>query len=93
MRYLLYEQKFLELLDDRKILDAIKCLRKDIVKIPGKQNCSHYLVSLAMFPSKEEVRKSASWPGKGKYCLRLLRIVWKSYIGIYALQENIQGCS
>ena len=72
MRYLLYEQKYLELLDDSRIVDAIKCLRKDLAKIPGKQSRCHYLASLAMYTSKEDLRKYATWPGKGKTLLKKL---------------------
>ncbi|XP_075262790.1 WD repeat-containing protein 26-like isoform X2 [Convolutriloba macropyga] len=66
MRYLLYEQKFLELLDEGRVIDAVKCLRGDISRIPVRSSCSHHLASLAMFATPEDVRKSAHWPGKGK---------------------------
>ena len=85
MRYLLYEQKYLELLDDSRIVDAIKCLRKDLAKIPGKQSRCHYLASLAMYTSKEDLRKFATWPGKGKIKMIHLRLqaelkIWRAML-------------
>jgi WD40 repeat protein len=55
-------QKYLELLEKRKISEAVNCLRNELSPIGPFQEL-HHLSSLLMCTSGEEVRRRAMWDG------------------------------
>ncbi|XP_078491614.1 WD repeat-containing protein 26 [Ciona intestinalis] len=65
MRYHIMEQKFLELLEDGKLLDALTCLRNQITPLRIYVNKVHQLSSLLMITNPKDLQKAANWEGKG----------------------------
>jgi len=65
MRFLILEQKFLELLEENRVIDALHCLRIELT--PMKFNISrvHELSSLLMCTSTEDLLLRSKWEGKG----------------------------
>lgn len=64
-RFVLYEQKFLELLEAGHTADALECLRNDLTRLSPDPKLLHKLPLLCMCTTPEEVRSHASWPGAG----------------------------
>uniref|UniRef100_H2ZDE3 WD repeat-containing protein 26 n=1 Tax=Ciona savignyi TaxID=51511 RepID=H2ZDE3_CIOSA len=64
MRYHIMEQKFLELLEDAKLLEALACLRNQITPLRIYVNKVHHLSSLLMITNPKELQKAANWDGK-----------------------------
>lgn len=70
MRFLMLEQKYLELLETEKDLEALSCLRCEISQIlphfpanSGKTERLHELSTYMMCRNKEELRAHSKWPG------------------------------
>lgn len=64
-RFVLYEQKFLELLEAGRTADALKCLRNDLSRMSPDPKLLHKLPLLCMCTTADEVRERAEWPGAG----------------------------
>lgn len=64
-RFVLYEQKFLELLEAGNTADALECLRNDLTRLSPDPTLLQKLPLLCMCGSPEEVRSHAKWPGAG----------------------------
>lgn len=64
-RFVLYEQKFLELLEAGHTADALKCLRNDLSRLSPDPKLLHKLPLLCMCTTADEVRERAEWPGAG----------------------------
>ncbi|XP_067943708.1 WD repeat-containing protein 26-like [Watersipora subatra] len=65
MKFLILQQKYLELLEDGKVLEAVQCLRHEITPLSYNRHRVHQLSSLMMCESGEELRDAAQWKGKG----------------------------
>ncbi|XP_041469175.1 WD repeat-containing protein 26-like [Lytechinus variegatus] len=65
MRFLILEQKFLELLEDGSIIEALDCLRKELTPLKYNTDRVHVLSGFLMCSNKDELRDKASWAGKG----------------------------
>lgn len=64
-RFVLYEQKFLELLEAGHTADALECLRNDLTRLSPDPKLLHKLPLLCMCTTPLEVRNHADWPGAG----------------------------
>ncbi|KAI0563936.1 WD repeat containing protein 26 isoform [Gracilaria domingensis] len=64
-RFVLYEQKFLELLEAGHTADALECLRNDLTRVSPDPKLLHKLPLLCMCTTADEVRDRAEWPGAG----------------------------
>lgn len=66
MRLIILEQKFLELVEDNRQIEALKCLRHDITPLHNDMKRIQLLASLLLCRSSEEIRLRANWSGKGQ---------------------------
>lgn len=64
-RFVLYEQKFLELLEGGRTAEALRVLREDLTRLSPDPKLLHKLPLLCMCTTAEEVRAHAAWPGAG----------------------------
>uniref|UniRef100_UPI00358EBFDD WD repeat-containing protein 26-like isoform X1 n=2 Tax=Myxine glutinosa TaxID=7769 RepID=UPI00358EBFDD len=65
MRFLLLEQKYLELLEDGKLLEALTVLRQELTPLKYNVERIHTLSGYLMCSSFEDLRIKAAWEGKG----------------------------
>ncbi|CAK8692223.1 unnamed protein product [Clavelina lepadiformis] len=65
MKFFVLEQKFLELVDDGKLLDALHCLRNQITPLRIYVSRVHQLSGFLMISTSDELCKAANWDGKG----------------------------
>jgi hypothetical protein len=63
MVFLLLEQKYMELLENRSLMDALCCLRNDITPLKYDTARVHKLSSYVMCGTADELRSVADWPG------------------------------
>ena len=63
MLFLIRQQKYLELLEQRKVAEALNCLRQELHPLHQDQKQLHALSSLIMCQSPEEVKIQATWDG------------------------------
>ncbi|GAU98355.1 hypothetical protein RvY_09513, partial [Ramazzottius varieornatus] len=66
MQFLLREQKYLELVQDNKPLEALQTLRQDITPLNHNIPRVHELSRCLMTNGKKELCRMAGWSGKGK---------------------------
>jgi len=64
MRFLILEQKYLECLEDGKILEALKCLRDELAPLKHNTDRLHELSGFLMCASLDELKKLSKWDGK-----------------------------
>lgn len=64
-RFVLYEQKFLELLEAGHTAEALECLRNDLTRLSPDPKLLHKLPLLCLCSTPQEVREHAGWPGAG----------------------------
>ncbi|KAK7473695.1 hypothetical protein BaRGS_00035092 [Batillaria attramentaria] len=65
MKFLLLEQKYLEYLEDGRVLEALNCLRHELTPLKYNTERVHILSTYMMCSSPEDLRETASWEGKG----------------------------
>jgi len=65
MKFLLQEQKYLEYLEDDRILEALNVLRHELTPLHHNISRVHELSSFMMCSGGEELRDAANWQGKG----------------------------
>ncbi|KAF2901274.1 hypothetical protein ILUMI_04911 [Ignelater luminosus] len=65
MKFLLLEQKYLEYLEDGRVLDALHVLRNELTPLQHNTARVHQLSSYMMCSSTQELRASTNWEGKG----------------------------
>lgn len=65
MKFLLLEQKYLEYLEDGRVLDALHVLRNELTPLQHNTSRVHELSSYMMCSGREELHALAQWPGKG----------------------------
>ncbi|XP_053405443.1 WD repeat-containing protein 26-like [Mercenaria mercenaria] len=66
MRFLIMEQKFLELLEDGHVLEALQCLRHELTPLKYNTERVHELSSFMMCSNPEDLHEMAEWSGKGQ---------------------------
>ncbi|XP_042880842.1 WD repeat-containing protein 26-like isoform X2 [Penaeus japonicus] len=66
MRFLLLEQKYLELLESGQAMEALTCLRSQLTPLQHNMERVHQLSSLMFMSNPEELRAAARWTGMGK---------------------------
>ncbi|XP_025017419.1 LOW QUALITY PROTEIN: WD repeat-containing protein 26-like [Tetranychus urticae] len=72
IKFLLLEQKYLEFLDDNRVIDALYCLRNELTPLNHKINRVHELSRFIMCNPGDELRKLSGWDGKGLQSRQLL---------------------
>jgi len=72
MKFLILKQKFLELLEDGRVIEALHCLRLEITPIQSCQSKLPELSSLLMCSSSEDLHTKAEWEGKGPATRQML---------------------
>lgn len=65
MKFLLLEQKYLEYLEDGKLLEALQVLRQDLTPLKYNTERIHMLSGYLMCSNPEDLREKAGWEGKG----------------------------
>lgn len=65
MKFLLLEQKYLEYLEDGRVLDALHVLRNELTPLSHNTRRVHELSSYMMCSGREELQLRAGWEGKG----------------------------
>jgi len=65
MKFLLLEQKYLEHLEEGRVLDALHVLRQELGPLKLNTQRLHELSGFMMCGSCEDLRKVANWEGKG----------------------------
>lgn len=88
-RFVLYEQKFLELLEARRTADALHCLRNHLTRLSPDPKLFNKLPLLCLCTTPEEVREHAQWPGAGQASRTAVLEKLHRYIpATHLLQEN-----
>lgn len=88
-RFVLYEQKFLELLENGHTVDALACLRTQLTSCAPNDKALHRLPMLHMCNSPDELRRRAQWPGAGRVSRMAVLEKLRAYIPhAHLLQEN-----
>jgi WD40 repeat protein len=64
IKFLIYQQVYLELLERNEEKESLKLLRTEISENTNEKNKLHKLVSLIACKSKNELYKRANWDGK-----------------------------
>ncbi|KPP75265.1 WD repeat-containing protein 26-like, partial [Scleropages formosus] len=65
MKFLLLQQKYLEYLEDGKVLDALQVLRGELTPLKYNTDRIHVLSGYLMCSHAEDLRAKAEWEGKG----------------------------
>ena len=65
MKFVLLEQKYLELLEDGKIYEALHCLRQELTPLKYNTERVHQLSTYIMCSSATDLRDMSGWEGKG----------------------------
>eukprot|EP00831_Metopus_contortus_P038853 TRINITY_DN30487_c0_g1_i2.p1 TRINITY_DN30487_c0_g1~~TRINITY_DN30487_c0_g1_i2.p1 ORF type:complete len:500 (-),score=74.70 TRINITY_DN30487_c0_g1_i2:45-1544(-) len=68
----IYVEKYLELLEQGKIEEAIECLRKQITSRSEDRARLKELATFLLCPTKEELYKKAGWPGNNPEAKKVL---------------------
>lgn len=61
MKFLLLEQKYLEYLEDGRVLDALHVLRNELTPLQHNTSRVHQLSSYMMCSSTQELRDRTKW--------------------------------
>ncbi|CAG7733080.1 unnamed protein product, partial [Allacma fusca] len=64
MQFLLLEQKYLEQLEEGRVIDALSTLRYELTPLNHRTSRVHQLSAYIMCATPEEVREQAHWKGK-----------------------------
>ncbi|XP_041648436.1 WD repeat-containing protein 26 [Cheilinus undulatus] len=65
MKFLLLQQKYLEYLEDGKVLEALQVLRAELTPLKYNTERIHILSGYLMCSHAEDLRVKAEWEGKG----------------------------
>ncbi|MGH0125334.1 UNVERIFIED_CONTAM: hypothetical protein FKN15_041978, partial [Acipenser sinensis] len=65
MKFLLLQQKYLEYLEDGKVLEALQVLRGELTPLKYNTDRIHLLSGYLMCSHAEDLRAKAEWEGKG----------------------------
>jgi WD40 repeat protein len=66
MKFLILEQKYLECLEDGKILEALKCLRDELAPLKFNTDRLHELSSFLMCSDQLNLKVLSKWSGKSE---------------------------
>ena len=80
MRFLLLEQKFLELLDDEQSKEGLLCLQTELTPLSHKTGRIHELTTFVMAKNSDEFRRQAQFEGKGADSRRRLMERLQEYL-------------
>ena len=80
MRFLILEQKFLELLDDEQSKEGLLCLQTELTPLCHKTDRIHKLTMFVMAKNSEEFRRLANFDGKGAGSRRRLMERLQEYL-------------
>jgi WD repeat-containing protein 26 len=72
MKFLILEQKYLECLEDGRILEALKCLRDELTPLKFNIDRVHELSSFLMCTNPDDLRKLSKWEGKSTQSRQIL---------------------
>ena len=64
MKFLILEQKFLELLEDGKCIEAFNCLRQELATLNVNQERLATLAQVIMLKDIKQIRALTGWQGK-----------------------------
>ncbi|XP_023230912.1 WD repeat-containing protein 26-like [Centruroides sculpturatus] len=64
MRFLLLEEKYLEQLEDGRIIEALQCLRHELTPLKHNTTRVHELSSYMMCGTSDELKLISHWKGK-----------------------------
>lgn len=88
-RFVLYEQKFLELLEAGRTAEALNCLRNHLTRLCPDRKLLDKLPLLCLCATPQEVREHADWPGAGPASRTAVLEKLHRYIPpTHLLQEN-----
>ncbi|KAK7147931.1 hypothetical protein R3I94_010453 [Phoxinus phoxinus] len=65
MKFLLLQQKYLEYLEDGKVLEALQVLRAELTPLKYNTERIHILSGYLMCSNSDDLRAKAEWEGKG----------------------------
>jgi WD40 repeat protein len=89
LRFLLRQQKYLELLERRKINTALNVLRTELTPLKADTSRLHFLSSLVMCPTAKDLRAQADWDGaEGRSRSQLLSEISASISPSVMIPEN-----
>eukprot|EP00026_Physarum_polycephalum_P004611 Phypoly_transcript_04633.p1 GENE.Phypoly_transcript_04633~~Phypoly_transcript_04633.p1 ORF type:complete len:479 (+),score=53.09 Phypoly_transcript_04633:192-1628(+) len=80
VKFLIYSQKFLELLETRKVKEALHTLRHELTPLNQSPEKLHRLASLVMCSDLDDLRKKADWPGCSPVSRRAVLSAVRSYV-------------
>ncbi|XP_017775656.1 PREDICTED: WD repeat-containing protein 26 isoform X2 [Nicrophorus vespilloides] len=80
MKFLLLEQKYLEYLEDGRVLDALHVLRNELTPLQHNTARVHQLSSYMMCSSTQELLARTNWAGKGSKSRSALMDKLQSYL-------------
>ncbi|KAK2170458.1 hypothetical protein NP493_1154g00038 [Ridgeia piscesae] len=80
MRFLLLEQKYLEHLEDSRVLDALACLRNELTPLKYNTERVHELSTYIMCSTPGDLQSMANWQGKGDVSRQILMEKLQSYL-------------
>lgn len=82
MKLAIAEQKYLELLEDKQTMEALKCLQSEITPYAEATHVDHlpYLATLILCRSTEDLKQRANWPGKGQQSRQLVIDKLRSHV-------------
>eukprot|EP00164_Ancoracysta_twista_P001040 GFYU01001357.1.p1 GENE.GFYU01001357.1~~GFYU01001357.1.p1 ORF type:complete len:538 (-),score=141.78 GFYU01001357.1:250-1863(-) len=80
VKFLIAQQKFLELLERREIESALTCLRKELAPLRQSPERLHKLTSLIMCKDAEDVKDQAEWDGSDGSSREKLLTEFQNYI-------------
>jgi len=66
MRFLVLEQKYMELLEAGQPLEALQCLQKEMTPLSEDQDRLHRIAALVFHVSPHALRKDGGWLGSGE---------------------------
>ncbi|KAF6040879.1 hypothetical protein EB796_000811 [Bugula neritina] len=65
MKFSVLKQKYLEMVEDGKLIEAIHCLRYELTPLKFNTGQVHKLSTYVMYDSLDELKEMANWAGKG----------------------------
>lgn len=80
MKFLILEQKFLELLDDEQSKEGLLCLQTELTPLNHRINRIHELTMFVMARNRDEFRRLAGFDGKGTGSRRRLMEKLQEYL-------------
>jgi len=80
VKFLIYEQKYLELLECKKVKDALETLRHEITPLNREPSKLHKLSSFMMCSNLEDLKRRANWDGSNGSSRKQLLANLRKYV-------------